>query len=136
MEEFLARYIVRCICFFGELKWLWLIGNRISCCPILSVITQIGLLLGGRPILLITRMITDYIGLRSFLISNITRCTMSIAVYFFSFFNYRHFFVQCMFGQFILKPALGLTQVFFPFLPSSSTYSNVRKPLWKTKRGL
>ena len=42
---------------------LWLIGNRTSCRPIRSVIIlvikQIGLPLRGRPILLITRMITD-----------------------------------------------------------------------------
>ena len=46
---------------------LWLIGGRSSCRPIRSVIIlvikQIGLPLRGRPILLITRMITDRIGL-------------------------------------------------------------------------
>ena len=53
---------------------LWLIGNRTSCRPIRSVIIlvikQIGhfiyyYLLRGRPSLLITRMITDRIGLHS-----------------------------------------------------------------------
>ena len=51
---------------------LWLIGNRTSCRPIQSVIIlvikQIGLPLRGRPILLITRMITDRIGLHSVLL--------------------------------------------------------------------
>ena len=51
---------------------LWLIGNRTSCRPIRSVIIlvikQIGLPLRGRPILLITRMITDQIGLHSVLL--------------------------------------------------------------------
>ena len=51
---------------------LWLIGNRTSCRPIRSVIIlvikQIGLPLRGRPILLITRMITDWIGLHSVLL--------------------------------------------------------------------
>ena len=46
---------------------LWLIGNKTSDRPIRSaiilMIKQIGLPLGGRPILLITRMITDRIGL-------------------------------------------------------------------------
>ena len=50
----------------------WLIGNRTSCRPIRSVIIlvikQIGLPLRGRPILLITRMITDRIGLHSVLL--------------------------------------------------------------------
>ena len=45
------------------------IGNRTSCRPIRSVIIlvtkQIGLPLRGRPILLITRMITNRIGLHS-----------------------------------------------------------------------
>ena len=68
---------------------LWLIGNRTSCRPIRSliilVIKQIGLPLRGRPILLITRMITDRIGLHSVLlpyhlwyfkiVSNFTRLT-------------------------------------------------------------
>ena len=48
------------------------IGNRTSCHPIRSVIIlvikQIGLPLRGRPILLITRMITDLIGLHSVLL--------------------------------------------------------------------
>ena len=49
-----------------------LIGNRTSFRPILSPITlvtikQIGLPLHGRPSLLITRMITDRIGLHSVL---------------------------------------------------------------------
>ena len=51
---------------------LWLIGNRTSCRPIRSVIIleikQIGLPLHGRPILLITCMITDRIGLQSVLL--------------------------------------------------------------------
>ena len=51
---------------------LWLIGNRTSCRPIRSVIIlvikQIRLPLRGRPILLITRMITDRIGLHSVLL--------------------------------------------------------------------
>ena len=51
---------------------LWLIGNRTSCRPIQSVIIlvikQMGLPLRGRPILLITRMITDRIGLHSVLL--------------------------------------------------------------------
>ena len=51
---------------------LLLIGNRTSCRPIRSVIIlvikQIGLPLRGRPILLITRMITDRIGLHSVLL--------------------------------------------------------------------
>ena len=51
---------------------LWLIGNRTSCRPIQSVIIlvskQIGLPLRGCPILLITRMITDRIGLHSVLL--------------------------------------------------------------------
>ena len=51
---------------------LWLIGNRTSCPPIRSVIIlvikQIGLPLRGRLILLITRMITDRIGLHSVLL--------------------------------------------------------------------
>ena len=49
-----------------------IIGNRTSCHPIRSVIIlvikQIGLPLRGRPILLITRMITDRIGLHSVLL--------------------------------------------------------------------
>ena len=53
------------------LKW-WLIGNRTSCRPIRSVIKlvikQIGLPLRGRTILLITRIITDQIGLHSVLL--------------------------------------------------------------------
>ena len=51
---------------------LRLIGNRTSCRPIRSVIIlvikQIGLPLRGRLILLITRMITDRIGLHSVLL--------------------------------------------------------------------
>ena len=51
---------------------LWLIGNRTSCRPIrfviILVIKQIGLPLRGRPILLITRMITDRIELHSVLL--------------------------------------------------------------------
>ena len=51
---------------------LWLIGNRTSRRPIRSVIIlvikQIGLPLRGRPILLITGMITDRIGLHSVLL--------------------------------------------------------------------
>ena len=49
-----------------------LIGNRTSCRPIRSVIIlvikQIGLPLRGRPILLITGMIRDQIGLHSVLL--------------------------------------------------------------------
>ena len=45
----------------------WLIGNKTSCHPIQSVIIyvikQIALPLRGHPILLITRMIIDWIGL-------------------------------------------------------------------------
>ena len=45
----------------------WLIGNETSCHPIQSVIIhvikQIALPLRGHPILLITRMIIDWIGL-------------------------------------------------------------------------
>ena len=51
---------------------LWLIGNRNEWSPIRSVIIlvikQIGLPLRGRPILLISRMITDQIGLHSVLL--------------------------------------------------------------------
>ena len=46
--------------------------TELSCCPIRSVIIlvvkQMGLLLRGRPTLLITRMITDRIGLHSVLL--------------------------------------------------------------------
>ena len=55
--------------YISQILELWLTGNRISCRPIRSVIIlvikQIGLPLRGRPILLITRMITDRIGLHS-----------------------------------------------------------------------
>ena len=55
---------------------LGLIGNRTSCRPIWSVIIlvikQIGLPLRGRPILLITRMIADRIGLHSVLLPLLT----------------------------------------------------------------
>ena len=55
--------------YIAQILELWLTGNRISCRPIRSVIIlvikQIGLPLRGRPILLITRMITDRIGLHS-----------------------------------------------------------------------
>ena len=55
---------------------LWLIGNRTSCRPIRSVIIlvikQIVLPLRGRPILLITHMITDRIGLHSVLLPLLT----------------------------------------------------------------
>ena len=55
---------------------LWLIGNRTLCRPIRSVIIlvikQIGLPLRGRPILLITHMITDRIGLHSVLLPLLT----------------------------------------------------------------
>ena len=57
---------------------LWLIGNRTSCRPIQSVILlvmkQIGLPLRGRPILLITHMITDRIGLHSVLLPLLMGC--------------------------------------------------------------
>ena len=53
------------------------IGNRTSCRPIWSVIIlvikQIGLPLRGHPILLITRMITDRIGLHSVLLPLLSR---------------------------------------------------------------
>ena len=55
---------------------LWLIGNRTEWSPIQSVIIlvikQIGLPLRGRPILLITHMITDRIGLHSVLLPLLT----------------------------------------------------------------
>ena len=55
--------------YISQILELWLTGNRISCRPIRSVIIlvikQIGLPLRRRPILLITRMITDRIGLHS-----------------------------------------------------------------------
>ena len=55
-------------------------GNRTSCRPIQSVIIlvikQIGLPLCGRPILLITRMITDRIGLHSVLLPLHKICPM------------------------------------------------------------
>ena len=59
--------------FFSRiLLYLWLIDNRTECRQILSVIIlvikQVGLPLRGRPILLITRMITDWIGLHSVLL--------------------------------------------------------------------
>ena len=62
---------------------LWLIGNRTSCCPIRSVIIlvlikQKGLPLRGRPILLITCMITDRIGLHSVLLPLLTRVLFQI----------------------------------------------------------
>ena len=60
---------------------LWLIGNRTSCRPIRSVIIlvikQIGLPLRGSPILLITRMITDRIGLHSVLLPLLIFCLLS-----------------------------------------------------------
>ena len=56
----------------GRVEYLGLIGNRTSCrlirSVIILVIKQIGLPLLGRPILLITRMITDRIGLHSVLL--------------------------------------------------------------------
>ena len=64
---------------------LWLIGNRTSCRPIQSVILlvikQIGLPLRGRPILLITPMITDRIRLHSVLLPLLIqqiRCLASV----------------------------------------------------------
>ena len=64
---------------------LWLIGNRTSCRPIQSVILlvikQIGLPLRGRPILLITHMITDRIRLHSVLLPLLIqqiRCLASV----------------------------------------------------------
>ena len=52
-------------------------GNRASCRPIRSVIIllikQVGLPLRGRPILLITRMITGRIGLHSVLLPLLSR---------------------------------------------------------------
>ena len=51
--------------------YLWLTGNSTSCRPVRSVIIlvikQIGLPLRGQPILLITSIITDQIGLHSVL---------------------------------------------------------------------
>ena len=47
---------------FSQILSVWLIGNRTSCRPILSVIRY------GRPIFLISRMITDRIGLHSVLL--------------------------------------------------------------------
>ena len=60
-----------------------LIGNRTSCCPIQSVIIlvikQIGLPLRGHPILLITCMITDRIGLHSVLLPLLIK--LAIVIY-------------------------------------------------------
>ena len=47
---------------------LWLIGNRTSCHPIRSVIILVIKQIGLPRILLITRMITDRIGLHSVLL--------------------------------------------------------------------
>ena len=55
-----------------------IIGNRTLCRPIQSVIIlvikQIGLPLRGRPILLVTRMITDRIGLHSVPLTILIKC--------------------------------------------------------------
>ena len=66
---------------------LWLIGNRTLCRPIRSVIIlvieQIGLLLRGRPISLITRMITDRIGFHLVLLPLlIVQCSYEIILWF------------------------------------------------------
>ena len=57
---------------FSKIVMVMINGNRTLCRPIRSVIIivtkQIGLPLGGCPILLITGMITDRIGLHSVLI--------------------------------------------------------------------
>ena len=58
---------------FAITKFLDLIGYQRTSCPpirtvIILVIKQIGLQLRGRPILLITRMIADRIGLQSVLL--------------------------------------------------------------------
>ena len=70
--EFLVFWFNEKSLFWQILLKLWLIGNRTSCGRIRSVIIlvikQIGLPLRGRPILLITRMTTDRIGLHSVLL--------------------------------------------------------------------
>ena len=67
--EFLVCWLKKRAFFSQILLKLWLIGNETSCRPIRSVIIpvikQIGLPLRGRQILLITRMITNRIGLHS-----------------------------------------------------------------------
>ena len=72
MEEYLTKDIVstrdscpRCIFFFWKLKWLRLIRDRISCHSVSNHThdKQIRLPLHGCPILLVTHMITDRIGL-------------------------------------------------------------------------
>ena len=77
IEEYLTKDIVstrdicpRCIFFFRKLKWLRLIRDRISCHSVSNHThdKQIRLPLHGCPILLVTRMITDQIGLHSVLL--------------------------------------------------------------------
>ena len=76
--EFLVFRFKKESLFSQILLKLWLTGNRTSCRPIRSVIIlvikQIGLPLRGRPILLITRMITDQIGLHSVLLPLRIKC--------------------------------------------------------------
>ena len=77
IEEYLTKDIVstrdicpRCIFFFRKLKWLRLIHDRISCHSVSNHThdKQIRLPLHGCPILLVTHMITDRIGLHSVLL--------------------------------------------------------------------
>ena len=72
ISGFLVFWLKKSLIDHKILLKLWLIGNRTSCCPIRSVIIlvirQIGFRLCGRPILLITCMITDRIGLHSVLL--------------------------------------------------------------------
>ena len=67
---------------------LWLIRNKTSCRPIRSVIIlvikQIGLRLRGRPILLITRIITDRIWLDSVLLPLLIGLLFSLIEHFVS----------------------------------------------------
>ena len=76
---------------------LWLIGNRTSCRPIrfviILVIKQIGLPLRGRPILLITRMITDRIGLHSVLLPLLIIIIIIIIIF---LLRKRVFFNRCL----------------------------------------
>ena len=56
---------------------LWLVGNRTSCGPIRSVTTILVILLRRRPIMLISSVITDRIGLHSVLLPLSTKIFMS-----------------------------------------------------------
>ena len=71
-EFLLCRFKKGALYITNFVKVMINIGNRTSCRPIRSiillVIKQIGLLLRGCPSLLITRMITDRVGLRSVLL--------------------------------------------------------------------